>query len=58
VRQGDDAWFVAVKWLRHLLVLGNSESCATYDDVVYFQKNWGCEVLTQHRKHFPLQALD
>jgi ABC-type amino acid transport substrate-binding protein len=58
VRQGDDAWFVAVKWLRHLLVLGNNEDCATYDDVVYFEKNWGCEVLTQHRKQFSLQAPD
>jgi ABC-type amino acid transport substrate-binding protein len=56
VRQGDDAWFIAVKWLRHLLVVGQTEACSTYDDVAYFQKNWGCEVLAQHGKKFPVQA--
>lgn len=56
VRQGDDAWVVAVKWLRQLLVKGDSNTCATFDDVAYFTKNWGCEVFAKHGQIFARPA--
>jgi hypothetical protein len=52
VRQGDDAWFVAVKWLRQLLLSQDAKPCASFDDVSYFAKNWGCEILAQQRPSF------
>ncbi len=57
VRQGDDAWYIALKWLRRLLVQSSTKTCSSFDDVGFFAKNWGCEILAQHGQKFSLPAL-
>lgn len=56
VRQGDDAWFIALKWLRQLLISNDTTTCSSFDEVAYFEKNWGCEILAQYGESFKIPA--
>jgi Bacterial extracellular solute-binding proteins, family 3 len=45
VRQGDDQWFLTVRWLRHVLVHGDAKTCQDYDRFAGLEKGWACNVL-------------
>jgi ABC-type amino acid transport substrate-binding protein len=45
VRQGDDQWYLTVRWLRHLLLKNESTACENFDRFAGLEKDWGCNVL-------------
>jgi ABC-type amino acid transport substrate-binding protein len=50
VRQGDDQWFVMVRWLRNLMLdlpQPQINSCAAFDAIADLRKNWACDVLLE-----------
>jgi hypothetical protein len=45
VRQGDDQWFLTVRWVRHLLLKKESTPCESFDRFSALEKGWACSVL-------------
>jgi Bacterial extracellular solute-binding proteins, family 3 len=45
VRQGDDQWFLALRWVRNVLLNGDTQNCSDYDRIAGLEKGWACKVL-------------
>ncbi len=59
VRQGDDRWFLAVRWLRHMLLqqpLVNSQSCTAFNAIAELNKDWACKVVANYGGHSDMLA--